>query len=104
MKRLKECSIDLLRVKIAQFINNRFYSIISYYRELFIDVLDEEKTVLLIGFLGEHLFVCHLIWDENKEEFIKCKNLGLYNNKTGEAQKLDANDLEDVILKLYSSK
>lgn len=104
MIKLTNCTPDFLNVRIALYIKDTYPSIVSIYRRLFVDILDKEKTVLLIGKFGEHLFICHLIWDENKEEFIDCKYIGLFDPKTEIARKIDAKNLEDEILKLYPPK
>lgn len=104
MRKLKNCTPLFLNVRIAVFIQDNYPRIVSIYRELFVDILDEENTVLLIGKFSEHHFICYLIWDEKKEEFIECKNIGLYDLKTGLARIIDAKDLQDEILKLYPPK
>lgn len=104
MKKLIDCSETVLNVKVSQFFRDNYPRILSFYRVISVDIVDQKDKIVLIGYLGEHLFICYLIWDENKEEFIDCKNLGLYDVKTREAQKVEAKDLEDVILKLYTSE
>lgn len=97
MKSLFEKTDDGIKVSIKDYFRKNCQEIIF---EINVYGITSAQSLSLIGKVDKLYIVCDLIWDKNKEDFVKCERIGLFDNQKHVAETVsDISDLSSAINK-----